>query len=64
MSSAQKEHFFFSDSAGAQTLLNSEDSAEKIRSTFFRFFPKLISPPVKKPSSSKNPPVEMPVFGC
>ena len=64
MSSAQNGHFFFSGSTGALTLLNSQDSAEKIRSTFFRFFPKLKSPLAKKPSPSINPADEMPVFGA
>src|SRR5208282_5120362 len=63
MSSAQKGHFFFLGSAGGRILLNSEDSADRILSTFLRFFPKVKSPLVKNPPLSINPPVETPVFG-
>jgi hypothetical protein len=64
ISSAQNGHFFFSGSAGAGILLNSQDNADKIWSTFFLFLPKVISPLAKKPSPSMNPPDEMPVFGA
>jgi hypothetical protein len=63
MSSAQNGHFFFSGSFGGPILLNSEDSAAKILSTFLRFFPNVKSPLVKKPPLSMNPPVETPVLG-